>query len=267
MALPQLPRTRAGRQPAAHGPAPLPRWRPNNRPALSSTTPGRWGGGGRKAAGPPQRGRARPRLPAPREKEEEEEQERVPAALAAPPRLAGRSGARRRRVGQTAPAAPAASAGSGPAPPPPPRLPSKGEGSRAGALPGRRRPTNRRADGWPRWARIGSLRPRWAGRAGAAGAATSTGLRFSNADGAGAAVGGRAGRCGDRWPVRDFLGVRRREVRVPELGSQLPASAAADEGGRTDGSGGALGGRWKRVPLPPPGVGSRRCASPRLGER
>lgn len=89
MALLQLPRTRAGRHPAAGGPAPVPRWRPNNRPALSSTTPGRWGGGegGGKAAGPPQRGRARPRLPAPREKEEEEEeeQERVPAALAAPP--------------------------------------------------------------------------------------------------------------------------------------------------------------------------------------
>lgn len=49
MALLQLPRTRAGRHPAAGGPAPVPRWRPNNRPALSSTTPGRWGGG--RAAG------------------------------------------------------------------------------------------------------------------------------------------------------------------------------------------------------------------------
>lgn len=123
--------------------------RPRSRPPLAPKQPagpvqhhpGALGGGegGGKAAGPPQRGRARPRLPAPREKEEEEEeeQERVPAALAAPPRLAGKSGARRRRAGQAAPAAPAASAsaGSDPAPPPPPRLPSPLQGSRGGGAP------------------------------------------------------------------------------------------------------------------------------------
>lgn len=245
MALLQLPRTRAGRHPAAGGPAPVPRWRPNNRPALSSTTPGRWGGGGRreggrsasagpgKAASPSTAGEggggggragARPRrlggAPSARRKERGEEA----AGRAGGTCRSGRLSLSRQRPRAATPA-PAALA--------PPRQPGWGRS------PGGGRPTNRRADGWPRWARIGSLRPRWAGRAGAAGAATSTGLRFSNADGAGAAVGGRAGRCGDRWPVRGFLGVRRREVRVPELGSQLRASAAADESGRI-----RWGARW-----------------------
>lgn len=184
-----------------------------------------------------------------------------------------------KKLGQAAPAAPGRHSPSRHrqrprAAPTPPRLPSRGEGSRAGALPGRRAPHQSPggrlaplgAD-WLPEAEVGGPGGRRGGSHILPGCAFQT--PTVRARRLAARPAARAGRCGDRWPARGFLGVRRSEVSVPELGRQLPTSAAADE----------RGARWVvgapyclPHPLPelggarlPPAPGSAGGSTPRRG--